>query len=137
LISAYPDAAFSRAPIILHDQNRSSDEFFIVEHRSPDLIPYDQGSNKAPGVAIWYVQVNDEGRTVDFFWPPPIVPLDSGGSMGANYIIGVGNLPATGSYWTEDDGTATLNWGDGSDSGFRIRVDSIDGREALIEYWRD
>ena len=136
-ISAYPDAAFSRSPVILHDESRSRNEFFILEYRSPNLVEYDKGG-LSPGVAIWYVQIDNAGRPVDFSWPPPVVPLPPNtGSMGANYIIGVGNAPARGPYWTVGTNTASLVWGDGSDSGIRVRVVSTSPDNAVVEWWRE
>lgn len=136
-ISAQPDAAYSRAPVILHGTGRTANEFFILEHRAPTRIAHDGGGLPA-GLAIWYLQVDSSYRSVDFMWPPPVRAVPKGtGSMGANYIIGVGNTPASGGYWTGSDGEASLNWGDGSDSGIRVRVKGTSGDDMEVEWWRE
>ncbi len=133
-------------PLVLHDPARGPEEFFVVEFRSrrPRGGAPGGGHDAAvlgAGVAIWYVRRNlptgstRNGLTVVFDWPPPVVQR-VGGNMVANYLIGPAG-PGRGPFWTPEHGVAILPWGDGSDSGLRLRVGPLteDATYAHVQWW--
>jgi M6 family metalloprotease-like protein len=132
----------SRAPIILYDLRRGLNEFFILEYRTPTgsfSRGYDAGVN-SQGLAVWYVMKNNAHILINMNWPPPITSAYDptlGNVMPINFIIGREGAWGRGPFWTPDDGEFSLPWGDGVDTGIRLRIGPMEARSNIISVqWR-
>jgi len=142
LAPADPAPTSGREPIVLYDLQRGLDEFFILEYRTPRAPAsrgFDAGVN-SQGLAVWYVRKDGAHNLVAFNWPPPIrAAFDPSvrTHMLADFIIGSGG-PGVGPFWTAADGEFALSWGDGTDSGLRVRVGPAAERSAVLPVqWRN
>lgn len=143
IAAAEPVLREDQTPVVLYDPRRGTNEFFIVEYRTPrGPFTRDGGYDRwvlGQGVAVWYVRKRTPNTVAAFNWPPPISgPFDS--SMGnhayANYLVGPSG-PGRGPFWTAASGEFALSWGDGSDSGFRLRVGPLAPASGAVSVqWR-
>ncbi|MGH7397782.1 MAG: hypothetical protein ACRELW_09605 [Candidatus Rokuibacteriota bacterium] len=152
-----PDVETDHTAWILLDPTHGSDEYFLVENRWPgstfDQVLPDQG------LAVWHIM--ETPATYDAAQPPPNVSAGTwagvGSGPGAWARNGIrmirpiqtppfndgralwdGSDPATGYDLLSEDpvaGHATLEWGDGSASGFALRLLSSAGpvMEATVD----
>jgi len=124
-------------PVLLYDASRGRNEYFIVEFRNPEVVPYDRDARDS-GVAVWYVQT-DGGPTR--LAQVPLQGRNGGATEPANFLVNApdgspfaarGNTPL----WRNAHGTFALEWLDRSDSGVRLRVEAFarDATELRIEW---
>lgn len=142
---------------ILHDPDRGTDEYFIIENRAGDGV-FD-GSIPDTGLGIWHVM--DAPNIFNAAMPPPGVSQANWDTMDLSAAIGWsrkgvrmirpeisgssenralwdGTDPATGYPLVSDDpltSHAELKWGDGTPSPFSIRDVSAPG--AVVEFTLD
>lgn len=141
--AAEPAPSEDQAPVVLYDPRRGTDEFFIVEYRTPRGPNTRAGGYDASvlgqGVAVWYVRKRTANTVFAFNWPPPISgPFNPsvGSHAYANYLIGPRG-PGVGPFWTAANGEFALPWGDGTDSGFRLRVGPLSPTSGMVSVqWR-
>ncbi len=162
---SHQPVASGEGPLAFYDPRRGTDELLLVEYRcptprgAPQAGVYDS-MVAGQGIAVWYVKRNPAGSAraglaVDFQWPqvsaigpdgerrttiafdrPPDMTTRSSNTMVANFLVGP-TLYATAPLWTDRDGTMALRWGDGWDTGLRMRVGPLDPNQpmAIVTWW--
>jgi len=129
-------------PIVLYDPARGPDELFILEYRTP-TGPRSEGYDAGvvgQGLAVWYVKKDRGHRLLSFNWPPPIArpyAASVGNHMLTDFIIGKSGTWGAGPFWTATDGEFALRWGDGADSGLRVKVGALAPESGVLAVqWR-
>jgi M6 family metalloprotease-like protein len=139
------------AAMILHDDSRGPQEFFIVEYRSRDaeafylrssspgsgLISPNYDSDVAGnGVAIWHVYlVNGEPVELEVFAPGPF-PQPPIGTDKSVFVDGAPDFEHGGTQlWEAGQTTPLLRWLDGTETKTRLRIGQFDplSREVVVE----